>query len=263
MLEKNTIKKILDLVRIEPKTVQDLAKAIQKNWRTADRYVEQIALETGLIKSKIFRQGTRAALKIVYWNALEPGKMSAYQERLLQHILNSKHKEDFSSFDIYQFAENRDSLITQEGVSFDKLIANAQQQILFFSGNLSWLDPKSPILQNLANKKIKCKILTRIDFVSKEKVNALLKLNIRFGEDFLEIRHCNQPLRGMIIDDTIISLKETLSSQYHRELKENVYLSYVIKDKSWIVWLQQVFWQLWNQSIDAKTRLQALKEIHH
>lgn len=263
MLEKKTQTKILELVRSEPKTIQDIAHALQKNWRTADRYVAQITLETGLIQSKIFRGGTRAALKVVYWNALEPGKMSAYQERLLQRILHSQHKEDFSPFDIYQFAEKRQSLLAEEGLRFEKLLTGAQQQILFFSGNLSWLDTGSPVLQKLAQKKIQCKILTRIDFVSQEKVRTLLAMNTRFGRDFFEIRHCDQALRGMIIDDTLLSLKETLSPLQHRELKKNVYLSYVIQDQAWIVWMQQVFWQLWHQSIDAQTRLKALKEIHH
>src|SRR3989338_6285835 len=188
MLEKKTQGKILELVRSEPKTVQDIAVALQKNWRTADRYVEQISLETGLIKSKIFRQGTRAALKVVYWNAIEPGKMSAYQERLLRQILHSQHKEDFSPFDIYQFAEKRKSLVAEESVRFEKLLEQAQEQILFFSGNLSWLDTQSPLFQKMVQKKISCKILTRIDFVSQDKVCTLLGMNSRFGRDFLEIR---------------------------------------------------------------------------
>ena len=43
MLHKEIIQKVLDFVRIHPRTVQDIASLLQNNWRTADRYVEQIA----------------------------------------------------------------------------------------------------------------------------------------------------------------------------------------------------------------------------
>ncbi len=267
-MQKELVKTILDSVRTEPKTIQELAFLLQKNWRTADRYVEQIAVETGLISSKIFRKGSRGALKLVYWNALEPGKGSAYQERLLQKLLQGRHKEDFSPFDIFQFVsqEQRDILRSNKMVNYTNVLATATEQILFFSGNLSWIDesPESmKLFESLLKKGIRCNILTRIDIVSEEKTHTLLQLNTRFGADLIHIRHCEQPLRAMIIDSTNVSLKETLSPRHHKELPENVFLYYSIKDKEWILWLQRVFWQLWNQSVDAETRLKALKEIHH
>ncbi|MBI4141804.1 hypothetical protein HY484_02695, partial [Candidatus Woesearchaeota archaeon] len=102
MLTKETTDKILDFVRQKPRTVQEIRHLLQKNWRTADRYVDTISQETGLISTRTFREGSRGALKIVFWNSIDTAKGSAYQERLLQRILHGKHKEDFSPFDIYQ-----------------------------------------------------------------------------------------------------------------------------------------------------------------
>jgi len=262
MLQKEIVTKVLDFVRSEPKTIQDIALLLDKNWRTADRYVEQIAQETGMIGTKIFRKGSRGALKLVYWNALEPGKGSAYQERLLQTIMTRKRKEDFSPLDIFQFVSGDARDVGHGETDFAGLVKKAEQQVLFFSGNLSWVDTASnKALQALAQKHISLKILTRVDLVSKQRVKTLLAMNHRYGRDVVDIRHCEQPLRGMIVDNLVLSMKETLSPQQHRELKETVYLSYLIKDKEWILWMQRVFWQLWNQSIDAHTRVTALEEI--
>lgn len=264
MLEKIIITKVLDAVREQPKTVQELAQSLDKNWRTADRYVEQISLETGLIKTKIFRAGTRGALKVVYWNALEPGKGSAYQEGLLKQIMHNKHKEDFSAFDIYQFVpeKNREICLSSKEITHYELLEESVQQILFFSGNLSLLQKKElDILEKLAKKRIPIKILTRIDVISQEKVALLMKLNLKVGWDAFQVRHCEQPVRAFIIDDSMTIMKDSLSPEHHRELKEKMYLYYILKDPEWISWLQKVFWQLWNQSIDIETRLKALKTI--
>ena len=265
MLDKTIVTKIVDAVRSQPKTIQELSQQLGKNWRTADRYVEQISLETGLIKTKIFRAGTRGALKIVYWNALEPGRGSAYQERLLQHILHHTRKEDFSPFDIYQFVspKARDVSLSKKEITHYEALEQSTQSLLFFSGNLSLLQKKEvDILEQLAKKRIPIRILTRVDIVSRKKVSSLLELNTRLGWDAFQIRHCEQPIRAFLIDEQKAILKETLSPEQHRELQEKVYMYYTLKDMEWVSWLAKVFWQLWNQSIDAQTRLGALQEIH-
>ncbi len=265
MLQKEIIQKVLDFVRIHPRTVQDIASLLQNNWRTADRYVEQIAQETGQINTKIFRAGTRGALKIVYWRALEPGKGSAYQERLLQHILTGKQKEDFSPFDIYQFVEeNKREIVQREKeIDYSSVLLEAKHQILFFSGNLSWVRQRKDIeaIEQLVRNKVSFKILTRIDILSQEQVRYLLQLNHRLGRDALELRHCQHPLRGIIVDDSFASMREVFSPQYYAEITQKTFLFYLIRDPEWLGWLQKVFWLLWNQSIDAETRLKALKEI--
>ncbi|MDO8511098.1 MAG: hypothetical protein Q7S55_02940 [Nanoarchaeota archaeon] len=264
---------ILRLIQQKPRTVQEIAETIGKNWRTADRYVELIAQETGLIAIRIFREGSRGALKVVYWNSLERAKGSAYQERLLQRIMQGNRKEDFSPLDIYQFVDpdNRKAFIEttefsqQQQIRFDYLLSQAQQQILFFSGNLSWVELGPNIhrvLENLARKKIRIKVLTRVDITSQKNTEEMLSLNQRVGWDAVEIRHCEQPLRAIIVDDGFVSIKEVMSPLYCRELKEKKFMFYLIQDTEWIQWLQKVFWNLWGQSIDAKERIAALDSVN-
>ena len=119
------------------------------------------------------------------------------------------------------------------------------------------------IFEALARRKVAIKILTRVDLISQKKVSQLLGKNESLGWDAFQIKHCEHPLRAFLIDDKRAILKETLSPQQHKELSQVVYLYYQIKDYEWISWLQKVFWQLWNHSVDAEIRLQALQNIHH
>ncbi len=272
MLTKLLSEQICDLVRQKPRTVQEIAQCIHKNWRTADRYVAQIAQETGLLSCRTFREGSRGALKVVYWNALDHGKGTAYQERLLQRIILGHKKEDFSPFDIYQFVDPRKraaflettEFSRQKEIKYDELIAHAKHQILFFSGNLSWVElgpNMHVVLDSLAKKGVSINVITRIDITSQQNTEEMLLLNQRAGKDIVKIRHCEQPLRAIIIDDACVCIKEVLSPQYIRELTTKKYIFYLIKDPIWVNWLQKVFWHLWAQSIDAQERITALHSI--
>src|SRR3989344_5493605 len=272
-VQKDIKENILRVIQQKPRTVQEIAEIIGKNWRTADRYIELITQETGLIATRVFREGSRGALKVVYWNALERAKGSAYQERLLDKILQGKRKEDFSPLDIYQFVDpnNRKAFIEttefsqQQQIRFDYLLSQVQQQVLFFSGNLSWVElgpNMHKVLEDLAKKKIRIKVLTRVDISSQKNTEEMLSLNQRVGWDAVEIRHCEQPLRAIIIDDQFASIKEVMNPLYCRELKEKTFLFYLIQDTEWIQWLQKIFWHLWGQSIDAGDRLKALDSIN-
>lgn len=273
VVQKEIKDSILKLIQQKPRTIQEIAETIGKNWRTADRYVEIIAQETGFIAVRIFREGSRGALKVVYWNALEGMKGSAYQERLLQKILQGKRKEDFSPLDIYQFvdAESRKAFLEstefsqQQQIRFDYLLSQAQQQVLFFSGNLSWVElgpNMQKTLEDLAKKKVRIKVLTRVDITSQKNTEEMLSLNQRVGWDAAEIRHCEQPLRAIVIDDRFVSIKEVMSPLYCRELKEKTFLFYLIQEQEWVSWIQKVFWNLWGQSIDAGERLKALESVN-
>ena len=66
MLTQETIKKIESFVFKQPRSIQEIAQHINKNWRTADRYVNEIQDNFGTVSTKVFRKGTRGALKIVY-----------------------------------------------------------------------------------------------------------------------------------------------------------------------------------------------------
>jgi hypothetical protein len=61
MLDRQLIKRIEDFVRTRPRTVDEIAKLLGKNWRTAASYVDRIAQEQGTIATHTFRGGTRGA----------------------------------------------------------------------------------------------------------------------------------------------------------------------------------------------------------
>ena len=59
MLSNDIIKKIENLVSQKPRSIQEIANSIGKNWRTADRYIEEIEKNFGTISTRVFREGTR------------------------------------------------------------------------------------------------------------------------------------------------------------------------------------------------------------
>jgi len=99
MLDNNTIKKIESFVYSKPRSVQEIAQHIDKNWRTADRYIEEIETNFGTISTRVFRGGTQGALKIVFWASVEKISSSVFQEKLEQQIYLAHRKEEFSAFD--------------------------------------------------------------------------------------------------------------------------------------------------------------------
>src|SRR3989344_1701809 len=230
-VQKDIKENILRVIQQKPRTVQEIAEIIGKNWRNADRYIELITQETGLIATRVFREGSRGALKVVYWKAF---------------------------IETTEFSQ-------QQQIRFDYLLSQVQQQVLFFSGNLSWVElgpNMHKVLEDLAKRKIKIKVLTRVDISSQKNTEEMLSLNQRAGWDAVEIRHCEQPLRAIIIDDQFASIKEVMNPLYCRELKEKTFLFYLIQDSEWVNWLQKVFWNLWGQSIDAKERLKTLESVN-
>ena len=256
VLSKEMERKILIFVQEQPRTIQEIALLLDKNWRTADSYVHKIMQETGLLGVKTFREGTRGALKIVFWNALGQSQ-SSYQERLSKKILFEYRKEGFSAFDIFQFVEQGQAHVMKKSFSL-----HANKQMFIFSGNGSWITQKEiKQIEELAKSGVSCKILLRVDVTSQEIVKQLLLINERVGEDLIMIRHCEHPLRGVICDNRV-ELKETLSptDSRYRELKKPVTILYTFSGM-WCSWLEKVFWKLWETSIDAKTRLQAIEKI--
>jgi len=271
MLDNDTQDKICALVRTQPRTIQEIAHAIDRNWRTADAYVTRIERESGLIATRTFRGGTKGALKIAYWRPT-PDAGTSVQQHMLERIAHGRRKEDFSPFDIYQFVEPSQRAAYMEmtefskhpDIKFDKLLLSASRQVIFFSGNLSWMElgPNArKAFEELARRRVSLKVLTRVDITSEKNVREMLALNKRFGTDIVEIRHCEQPLRAIIVDDAFISMKEVLSPLAHRELRKKHFMFFIIREHSWVVWLQQVFWHLWQQSIDAQTRTEALATL--
>jgi len=274
MLNTQTINKIEEFVYAKPRSIQEIAACIGKNWRTADRYVEEIEKNYGTISTRVFRGGTRGALKIAYWASVEKVSPSIFQERLEQEIFSCKKKEDFSAFDIFQHVpeQNRKILIYEKEEDnleeFRKLLLSAQKQILFFSGNLSFINLKekkkdlSDIFEKLADKKVMMKILCRVDLAGKENIERVLSINSKHGKSLIEIRHDAHPLRGVVIDGKFVRLKEVKEPTGKiNELNKRVFIFYNISDKPWAEWLSRIFWKKFSNSMDANKRLEHLKQI--
>jgi len=85
--------KILDLVHSRPRAIAEIATEIDKNWRTADKYVTKLN-EEDLLKIHVFRKGGRGALKIAYWPSSISSGPSGIKNLLLQRILNGVRKEE-------------------------------------------------------------------------------------------------------------------------------------------------------------------------
>lgn len=154
---------------------------------------------------------------------------------------------------------------------FISVLKGANRQILFFSGNLTFInyayhDKKiQNILEEIGREKIASKILTRVELAGIKNIENVLSMNKRMGVDVVEIRHCYQPLRATIVDDKVAMFKEVLDpSKYAKgELKQKLHIFYYLYDEDWIEWLQKIFWYLFRNSIDAKKRIEELKLFVH
>ncbi|HKZ49434.1 MAG TPA: hypothetical protein VJ110_00305 [Candidatus Nanoarchaeia archaeon] len=281
MLDKATIKQINEFVHQKPRTVQEISILLRVNWRTADRYVENIEKDEGTISTRTFREGTRGALKVVFWNHFEKLAANEAQEHLLRQIESGRRKDDFSPSEIFQFVDkNRGKVVKMQEHEYNSYknlknfldhLKGAKQQVLFFSGNLTWSKLADhdkeilEVLEGLAKKKVSSKVLTRVELAGIDSLKNILAINSRAGWDAVEVRHKYQPLRCTIIDNSVAVLKEVLEPEKYapNELKEKTYLLYYIYDQEWIEFLQRAFWHLYKPAVSAKRRLEVMKPVFH
>ncbi|MBR9705873.1 hypothetical protein GOV14_02445 [Candidatus Pacearchaeota archaeon] len=284
VLDSKTMGEICKFVKLKPRTVQEISILLKKNWRTAERYIEKISEETGCIKTRIFRGGTRGALKIVYWNMLDDIHSTSFQEELLEEIMKGKRRSDFSPFDIYQYIEDEkkqahieDATMIDTDIEISKqqdlitALRNAQKQILIFSGNLSWINshqqgtPIINIIKEIAMRKIPIKIIARVSIVGAQNVDRLLSINKEVGRDIIEIRHRYQPLRAIVIDNKVVKMRELREPIFYRygELKKKVEVFYDIYDPEWAEWLQKVFWKMYTKALPAPKRIKEIEKIQN
>jgi len=277
VLDNKTINKIEEFVYNQPRSMQEIAEHLSVSWRTADRYIQEIEKEFGTIAIKTFRQGTRGALKIVYWASVEKLSKNVFQEKLEQQISIAKRKEDFSAFDIYQHIDNKNKkVIVEKKVDENstnlkelaELLNSTKKQLLIFSGNLSFTNLKNKsidimkILEDLVKRNVSIKILCRVDIAGKENIEKVLALNFKYGKQAIDIRHTEHPIRAFIVDNKFFRIKEIKepTGKIH-ELDKKIYIFYTVKDKEWTEWLSRVFWKFFTQSIDANKRIQEMKRL--
>jgi DNA-binding transcriptional ArsR family regulator len=277
MLNNATIQKIEKFVSQYPRSVQEIAEHLNKNWRTADRYIKEIEEEAGTISTRTFREGTRGALKIVY--LLNPDKISSskFQEELEERILRLRRKEEFSAFDIFQYVPEKNKLaivedeISEESTNLQELISildSTEKELKLFSGNLSWINLKKgkidlfQTLEKLVKKGIRVKVLCRVDLDGVENIKKVLQLNTKYGKELIEIRHREHPIRAFVIDNKSIRLKEIKSPTGKiKELDKKKFIFYTIRDKEWTEWLSKIFLKMFNTSIGSDKRIEELNKL--
>ncbi|MCA9477752.1 MAG: hypothetical protein KC535_01240 [Nanoarchaeota archaeon] len=268
MLTPDTAEQILSFVKQEPRTIQEISEHIGKSWVTTESYVKQIKEQSGRIDIKHFRQGTRAALKIAYLTSADFNDESDMKTLLFKQIEVSRSKKDFDFFDIAQFIEEKEVLVNPNRslVQLNDIYDAVQHNLLFFSGNLSFLhDEENGIstiehFQRLLKKNIRIKILCRVDFASLNNIEKLDFLLKKYPS-LLEIRHCYQPLRGLICDGITARFREEQSQKDFKkeELPGDLHIFYRTNELSWVKWLESTFWKLWRQSIDYSNRRKQLQ----
>lgn len=277
MLDKTTIQKIEKLISSEPRSINEIAKNLNKNWRTVDRYLKQIEEEYGTINTKTFRGGTRGALKIAYLSNPEKISHTKFQEDLEKQILRFRRKEEFSAFEIFQHVpENKKQVIVENEISeastnlqeLTQILNGTKKELKLFSGNLSWINLKKgevdlfKIVENLIKRGVKMKVLCRVDLDGIENIKKMLALNYKYGKELIEIRHREHPIRSFVIDNKTIRLKEIKEPTGKiKELDKKKFIFYTIKDREWSEWLGKIFTKLFNTSVGSEKRIQELNKL--
>lgn len=277
MLNFTLTRKIEEFVLKEPRSIQEIAEFLGKNWRTADRYISQIIEEKGTITTKTYRKGTRGALKIVYASTLDKISDTSFQEKLEQEIMRARNKDDFSAFDIFQYVKDKNKrAILEKEISEDTtnlkelvdILRNTQKELISLSGNLSYINLKKgeidifSEIENLIKKGVKMKVICHVDIVAKENIEKLLSLNHKYATEAIEIRHHEMPVRAFIFDRQILRIKEIKEPTGKiNELDKKLYIFYTIKDKVWAEWMYKIFNKIFNNSIGAKKRLEEIDKI--
>lgn len=273
LLSKQDSEKILQFVKREPCLIQDLSRHLDKSWVTTESYVNKIAKETGLIRMKTFRSGTRGAIKVVYWNYAESAQSDEIRGKLFERIKSTYSKEDFDPLEAYQhvpqgkgnvFVEIFDPATLASKKSLIDFFEHVESELLVFSGNLSFL--RYPEIKQsfsgLLKRGVQTKLLCRVDIGTLENLKNIEDLLNRFPKQF-EVRHSRQPVRGFIVDGKTVRLKEerTPADFKEKEVSKNIRVLYEIYDSDWVSWFQNVFWYLFRTSVNYTERVAALEKV--
>ncbi len=275
-LSDQEVQTIVELVKKQPQTVQDIAKTIDRSWVTAEKYLHEIKDKTGLINLKTFREGTQAALKIVYYTATDFSALDDVKQNLAHQIMAAKFKHDFDFMDVFQFVHSSKKRATKYEISgrtqaplAENTGIRATKSVFYFSGNLSFLSqkygkekPPIEIMEDQLNDGVLIKILCRVNISSLANIEKISHLLVKYPNQ-IEIHHRYQPLRGLIIDDEFARFKtwENKADYELGELHKSTRVYYEITDNEWISWLQTLFWKMWRSSIPYDQRLKEIQKI--
>ncbi|MFC1685750.1 hypothetical protein ACFLZZ_01875 [Nanoarchaeota archaeon] len=207
-------------------------------------------------------------------------RLSAVRKRLERDIHRGVTKKDFSPFDIYQFVnEDRKEAFLEEQYEEGKtsaqdvvgLLLSAHREVYIFAGKFSWSNLVRKgikiidVLEDLARKGVKIKIISGIHLPAMDNIEKILELNNKLPkEQWIEVRHSFQPLRAIIVDDKIMRLKEVKKpSDYGAgsKKKKTTFIFYSIYDKDWIRWLRGIFMDYFKAGDYPAARVRELKKI--
>ncbi|MBT3297344.1 hypothetical protein HN385_00310 [archaeon] len=271
-------KKILEFVSTEPKSIQEVAKCIEKSWKTADKYLGELKETNPELQIKVFRKGSHGALKVVYLKSTMKKSGDQLRDRLFNDYLVGKVKDDFDVMEFYmQVNSDKKEMVIEEYQESDisqkqdliKHLKNCDRTLYVFSGNLSWINVKEngilmlDVLEKMVKRGIKIKVLCRIDAASIRNIHKLKSLDHKHNTDLIEVRHQRHPLRGFIFDDTMLRLKEEIRlGRYKKgEIDNNLRIFYDIHENEWINWLKNIFYYSFNSAMDLASYEEMIKKV--
>ena len=279
VLDTQTTEKIKALVYQRPRNINEIAIALNKNWRTVDRYIDEITQKTGSIKTLTFREGTRGALKIVYWNNNEKIYSTDIQEELFKKIEMGISKSDFSPFEIYQYIDSDKRKGYYEEIEdeskYDYRIEtlvpyfeSCEKEIYIFAGNLAFIHLKHKgksvfeYIKECVERGIVIKIITYVNIIDLDNIEKVLSLNSGLKEPLIEIRHEIVPVRAYIFDNTIAKFGEIAMGQKKKgQIQNKIAIYYELKDKEWVEWLQKLFWKKFQKAIPSSKRIENIRSF--
>ena len=279
VLDAQSTEKIKSLVYQKPRTINELALALEKNWRTADRYVEELVQKTGSIKTLTFREGTRGALKLVYWNNSEKIYSTDVQEELFKKIELGINKSDFSPFEIYQYLDPNHKHAYYEEIENEKTynyrietlvpyFESAEKEIFIFAGNLAFIHlvhkekTLFDYLKDCIERGVFIKIITYVNLIDIENIEKVLSLNSGLKDPLVEIRHEIIPVRAYLFDSSIARFGEIASGQKKvGQLQKTIAFYYEFREKEWVEWIQKLFWKKFQKAIPSNRRIENIRSI--
>jgi len=254
---------LISTVQKEPCTVQDVAQALGVSWVTAERYVKQVEQETGEVRMKVFREGTRGALKVAYHVSSESASKNELEKDLNKQIMAGRYKHHFDFMDVYQHVpiKNKSARVHKlselHGVT--SLLRNAQEQVLIMSGTLRLLSESDDqgrvrdALIEALERKVHVKILCRINPTTVHDLAGIEELAAKYSS-LLLVRHTYTPLRGIIVDGKRARFKDVKNPESDHFGAESMTVFYEIWDAQWISWLSRVYFNIWRTSADGLAR---------
>ena len=272
MISQEKINDILKIVSKEPRTIQELSKELGISWITAEKYIEELKKNTGLIDVKHIKVGYNTIKLIYSTNKISSNEI---EDNLFSKIKATNSKIGFNFLEIFQYVPKdrakgytlKDCDDLDPKLVFEYL--DKSNFVYFFSGNLSFLKMKyksQTLIDKLELKLkngLKIKIIARIDIDTLKNINLLIPLIHKYPSS-IELKHQLQPLRGIIFDCGHAIFKDQKEGKNYKlhELEKDVTLIYDIYDDTWINFFMNLFWYNYKTAINYDQKLDVINRVY-